>query len=220
MLHHTEILGVKNIGTSFIFKYRHILIGTCLFHNGIFPSAGMGTGSLICISSHQIITQQTSSGIRYAHCSMNKGLYFQLIRNMCTDLADFLQRQFSGCNDSLCTQPVPEKKCLIIRIVCLCADMTFDFRTDFPGIGENSRICNDQCIRLQFLQLVQIFSDSFQILIMGKYIYCHIYFYSMSMGKLYSFRHIIVGKILCFRPESKCLSSYIYRICSKYYSYF
>ena len=55
---------------------------------------------------------------------------------------------------------------------------------------------------------------------MGKYIYCHIDLYPVRMGKLNPFRHIIVRKILCFRPEAKGLSSDIYCICSKNYSYF
>ena len=38
MLDHAEILGIKDIGSSFIFKYRHIFSRTFLLNNGIFSS--------------------------------------------------------------------------------------------------------------------------------------------------------------------------------------
>ena len=37
-------------------------------------------GSMICISARKIITQKTSSGIRNAHCSVNKSLYLHVLR--------------------------------------------------------------------------------------------------------------------------------------------
>ena len=215
MLDHAEILGIKDIGSSFIFKYRHIFSRTFLLNNGIFPAAGMGTGSLVGITSCQIITEQTSSGIRNAHSAMDECFNLHILRNMLSDLFNLRKRKLSGCYHTLCSQIVPETICLIVSIVCLCTDMTFDFRAYFLCIHIDSRVCNDQCIRLQFFQFCQIFPHTRQIIIMGQNIYSHINFHSMFMGKSDSFLHIFMGKVLCFGTKSKGFSTDIYCICSE-----
>ena len=192
MLYHTEILGVEDISSSLILKYRHIFTRTFFFHNRIFPTTRMCACPLIRISSNQIIAEQASSGIRNTHCSMNKSLDFHIIRNMFTDLTDFFQRKFPCRYDTFRAELIPETVCLIVCIVCLCTDMAFYFRTNFTGIGKNSRICNDQCIRFQFFQLLQIFSDSRKVIIMRQNIYCHINLYSMFMCKRNSLCHIFL----------------------------
>ena len=88
MFYHTEILGIKNKSSSLIFKYRHVFSRTLLLHNRIFPSAGMGTGSLIGISSYQEIAEKTASGIGNTHRSVNESLNLHIIWNIGTDLAN------------------------------------------------------------------------------------------------------------------------------------
>ena len=136
MLYHTEILGVEDISSSLILKYRHIFTRTFFFHNRIFPTTRMCACPLIRISSNQIIAEQASSGIRNTHCSMNKSLDFHIIRNMFTDLTDFFQRKFPCRYDTFRAELIPETVCLIVCIVCLCTDMAFYFRTNFTGIGK------------------------------------------------------------------------------------
>ena len=152
----------------------------------------MCTGSLIRISSNQIVAEQASSGIRNTHCSMNKSLDFHIIRNMCTELTDFFQREFPGRYNTFRAELMPETIRLIVCIVCLCTDMALNLRTDLTCIRKDSRVCNDQCIRFQFFQLLQIFSDSRKIIIMCQNIYCHINFYSMFMCKRNSLCHIFM----------------------------
>ena len=212
MFDHTQILGVKNIGSSFIFKDRHIFPGPCLLHDGVFPSAGMGAGSLVGISSHQVIAEKTSSGIGNAHCPMDKSLDFHILRNVSTDFPDFLKGKLSGSHHALCTKLVPEAIGFIIGVICLGTDMALDFRTDFPGIRENPRICNDQCVRLQILQFFQIFLHSRQIIVMCQDIHGHINLHSMLMGKGNSRLHVLMGKILGFCTQSKGLSPDIHSI--------
>ena len=218
MLDHAEILGIKDISSSLIFKNRHIFSRSCLFHNGVFPPAGMCAGSLIGISSHQIIAQKTSSGIRNAHSPMHKCLNLHIIRNMGTDLPDFLQRKLSCSHHSLRSQLIPETIRFIIGIIGLGTDMALNFRTDFSGISKNSRICDNEPVRLQFLQLFQIFPDTCEIIVMCQNIHSHINLHSMLMGKCNSLCHILMGKILCLCTESKSFPADIYSICPKDHS--
>ena len=76
MLDHTKVFGIKNIGSALIFIDRQILSRTFFFYNGIFPTAWMGAGTLIGISSGKIIAEQASARIGNTHCSMDKGFYF------------------------------------------------------------------------------------------------------------------------------------------------
>ena len=146
MLNHTEILGVKNISAPLIFINRHVFARTLFLNYRIFPTAWMCTCALIGISSYKIIAQQASSWIGNAHCSMYKCLNFHIIRNICTDLTNLFQRQFTCSYNTFGSETVPESISLIIGIICLCTDVAFDLRADFTGISKDSRVCNDQCI--------------------------------------------------------------------------
>ena len=148
MLNHAQILGVKDISSSLILKNRHIFTRTLLLDDGILPAARMCTGSLVCISSYQIIAEQAAAGIGNTHRTMYKCFNLHIIRNICTDLLDFLKRKLTCSYDALRSQPIPEFIGFIVCIICLCTDMTLNLRTDFLCIGKNSRICDDQCIRL------------------------------------------------------------------------
>ena len=90
MLDHAQILGVEDVSAALIFVNRHILARSGLFHNGIFPAARMRAGTLVCISSHQEIAQQAAAGIGNAHSSVNEALNLHILRNVGTDLLDFL----------------------------------------------------------------------------------------------------------------------------------
>ena len=177
----------------------------------------MCTRSLICVSSDKVVAQQTSSGIRDTHSTMNKRFYFHIVRNICADFTDFFQRKFSCSYYSFCSKTIPESVSFIIGIISLCTDMTLYFRTDFPRIGKNTRVCDDQRIRLQFFQFLKIFSYSWKVIIMCQNINCNIDFYSMFMGKSNSLCHIFVLKILGFCPKPESLSTNIYCICPKHH---
>ena len=150
MFDHAKILGIKNIGASFIFINRKILTRSFLFHNCIFPATRMRTGSLVGISACKITAEQTSSGIRNAHSSMHKGLNLQILRNVCTDLFDFLHGKLPCRNHSLRSQCMPEMIGGIVCVIRLGTDMAFDFRTDTFCDLKHPRIGNDQCVRFHF----------------------------------------------------------------------
>ena len=191
MFYHAEILGIENKSPSLIFKYRHIFSRAFLLHNGIFPSARMRTGSLIGVSACHKVTQKASSGVGNTHSSMDKRLNLHVIRNMCPNFPDFLQRKFSCTYHTFCSQIIPETVCLIIGIVRLCTDVALNLRTDFLCIHKDSRICDNQCVRTDFLQFLKIFSYAFKIPVMGQDIYCHINFYTMGMGKSNALAHVL-----------------------------
>ena len=191
MFHHAEIFRIENKSSSLIFKYRHVFSRAFLLHNRIFPSAGMGTGSLIGISSCHEVTEKASSGIGNTHCSVDKRLNFHIIRNMCTDFPDFLQRKFSCTYHTLGTKIIPETVCLIVGVVRLCADVALDLRTDLLCVHKDSRICDNQCIRSDLLQFLKIFSYAFKIPVMRQDIHCHINFYTMCMGKGNTLTHVL-----------------------------
>ena len=91
MIDHAQIFGIKDVSSSLIFINRHIFSRSGLLYNGIFPTAGMGTSSLIGISSSEEIAEQTSSRIRDAHGAVDKCLNLQAVRNMISDLTDLFQ---------------------------------------------------------------------------------------------------------------------------------
>ena len=90
VLDHAQILGVENVGAALILVNRHILTRSGLLHNRVFPTARMGAGTLVGISSHQEIAQQAAAGIGNAHSSVNEALNLHILRNVGTDLLDFL----------------------------------------------------------------------------------------------------------------------------------
>ena len=90
MLDHAQVLGVEDIGSALILINRHILARSGLLHNRVLPTARMRTGSLISVSSYQEVAQQAAAGIRNTHCSVDKALNLHILRNMGTDLPDFL----------------------------------------------------------------------------------------------------------------------------------
>ena len=61
IFNHAQILGIKYISASLILIYRQIFSGTFFLYHCVFPTTGMGTSSLIGITSGKIITQETSS---------------------------------------------------------------------------------------------------------------------------------------------------------------
>ena len=90
MLDHAEILGVENIGSSLILVYRHILARSRLLHNGVFPAARMGTGTLVRVAARKEVAEQASSGVGNAHRAVDEALDLHVFRDMCTDLFDLL----------------------------------------------------------------------------------------------------------------------------------
>ena len=51
MIDHAQIFGIKDVSSSLIFIYRQIFSGSGLFHHSILPTAGMGAGASVGISS-------------------------------------------------------------------------------------------------------------------------------------------------------------------------
>ena len=151
---------------------------------------------------------------------MNKGFNFHILGNMLSDFSDFFQRQFSGSYHTFCSQPVPEPVGFIIGVVCLGTDVTFNFRTNFLRISKNSRICNDQRIRFQPLQLLKVLPNAWKVVIMSKNIYSHINLYAVLVSKSNPLCHIFSGKVFCFCPKTKSFSADIHSICPKYYCNF
>ena len=240
MVNHTEVFGVKDEGSSFIFQNRkifsrtgfflqksHLFFRTCFLFQlfqpfrillrrcQILPSAGMRAGTPIGISACKIIGKKTSSGVGYAHCPVDKTFYFQILRNLLPDLPDFLQRQLPGRNHPACSQAVPEKEGLRIGIICLCADMAVYFRTDFSRESEYSGVCNNEGVRMEFLQFFQIDAYSFQISVMCQNIDCHMHLDPVFMCVADPLRHIVTTEIFCLCPESEHFSADIDRICPK-----
>ena len=215
MLNHTQIFGIENIGSALILIYREILTRTLLFNHRIFPPARMCTCPAVGIPSCKIIGQQTSSRIGNTHSAMYKCLYLQIIGNVFPDLPDLPQGKFSCRYHTGSTEFLPELKCSVIGVVCLCTDMAVNIRAYFSGDRKDCRICNDQCIwpvRLHILQFRKIFPHTVKIIIMCQNICRHINFNSPCMCKCNSLCHLFLGKIFGFGSESECLSPDVDRI--------
>ena len=98
---------------------------------------------------------------------MYKCLNLQIIRNICTDLSDLLQRQFSRCNHTGCAKLMPKIKCTVICVIRLRADMTLYLRTNLARNLKNCRICDNERVRFDFFQFLKIFPHAFQIIIVS-----------------------------------------------------
>src|SRR5690606_7261636 len=79
MFYHTQIIGIKYIGSPIVLKHWEIFSWPLLLHKIVLPPTRMGTCPPICIPSYQIIAQSTSSRIGYTHGTMYKCLYFKII---------------------------------------------------------------------------------------------------------------------------------------------
>ena len=89
--------------------------------------------------------------------SISSGMFARISRIL-------IKRKFSGCYHTFGSQTVPETISLIIGIICLCADMAFDLRTDFSCISKNTRVCNDQRIWFQLFQFCKVFPHPWKVL--------------------------------------------------------
>ncbi len=81
IFNHTQVTGIKKIGSPFIFIYRQIFSRPLFFHHRIFPAAWMRTGAAVGIPPGKIIAQQAPSRIGYAHRPMDKAFYLHVLRN-------------------------------------------------------------------------------------------------------------------------------------------
>ena len=75
------------------------------------------------------------------------------------DLPDLPQGKFSCRYHTGSTEFLPELKCSVIGVVCLCTDMAVNIRAYFSGDRKDCRICNDQSIR----QIREHISDDLEI---------------------------------------------------------
>ena len=88
---------------------------------------------------------------------MDEALDLHILRNMFADLANFLQGQLPRRYHALRALFIPEKERPVVCIICLCADMDLHLRENASGNLKNTRIGNNQRIRLDFFQFCEIF---------------------------------------------------------------
>ena len=138
---------------------------------------------------------------------MYEGFNLQILRNMRPNLPNLIQRQLPGGNNALRALLMPKTKGTVIGIICLGTYMTFNLRTDLFRNLKYTRIRNNKCIRSNFLKFPEVFPHTVQIFIVCQYIGCHIDLYAMFMGKKYPFFHVLHGKVLCLRPQTKCFTA-------------
>ena len=128
---------------------------------------------------------------------------------------DFLQRQFPGGHDAACSLRMPEITGRIIRIIGLGADVPLNLRTDFFRDLKHARVCNNQCIRLQFPKLLKISTHALQIRIMRKNISSHMDPHTTRMRIRDAGGHFFHIKILRLRPQAKFIAADINSICAE-----
>ena len=168
------------------------------------------------VTAGKIIAQEAPAGIGNAHCPVDKCLDFQIIRDMGADLFNFFQRKFTGGDDTAGSLAIPEMIGAVIRIICLCTDMTVDLRADFFCDIEHARIRNDQRIRPDLFQFFKIFPHARQILIMSQDICRNIDFHALLMGKADPFFHLLHGEIFRFGAKAESFATDIDRISAEY----
>ena len=212
MLDHAEILGIENKGAPLIFIDGQVLAGPRLLHHRVFPAAGMGAGPLVGVPAGKVIAQKAAAGIGDAHSAVDKGLDLHILRDLRPDFPDLLQGKLPGRDDPLRPLLLPEPPGEIIRIVGLGADVAFNLRADLFCQHKNARIRDDQRIRPQFLQLLEILPNPRQIPVVGQDIRRHMNPHAMSMGEGDALPHILHGKILRLGPKAVGLSADIDRV--------
>ena len=80
---------------------------------------------------------------------------------------------------------------------------------------ENTRVRDNQRIRLKLVELAQIQTDALQIIIVCQNIHRHMYTNSVAVRVTDSFRHILVIEIFCLGPKPIDISTDINRIRAK-----
>ena len=148
---------------------------------------------------------------------MHKRLDLQIIRNMRPDLFDLCHRELPRGNDPLRSQLIPEAVRLIICIICLCADMAFNFRTDALCDRKYTWVCDDQSIRPNLFQFLKIGFHACEVAIVRENIRRHIYLYAMLVCKGNALLHILHRKIFRLGAQTECLAANVYRICAKHH---
>ena len=147
MLEHTQILGIENKRSSFVFINRQIFAWSGFLHHRIFPAARMGTCAAVGIPSGKIIAQKAAAGIGNTHRAVYKALNFHIRRNMAADFLQLCQGKLPCGNHTLCAQIPPEQPRLVVRAVCLRGNVQLDLRAHSLRNHEQSGIGNNQRIR-------------------------------------------------------------------------
>ena len=125
---------------------------------------------------------------------MHEGLYLHPVIYMPSYLLYLLKRKLSGCHHAASSEIPPELICAVVRVVGLCADMSFYLRADLLCNHENCRVCNDQCIRsvrLHIVKLCKVFTHSVKVIVVSQNIGSNIHSHTVSMRKGNSLCHLL-----------------------------
>ena len=173
----------------------------------------MGAFAAIRISSYEVVAQKATSGVGNTHGTMDEGLNLHLLRDMGTDVLNLCKGQLTGSNHTGGSHIPPEIKGSVIGVVGLGTDMNLNIGIQrILGNHEHTGICNQDRIRMHFVQLFEILLGLWQVIIMGQNIGGNVHLHIPLMGELYSFHHLFMGKVLGLGTKSEGFSTDIHRI--------
>ena len=185
MVDHAHIPGVHDIGALLILENREILSGALFFHQRILVTAGLRAGTAVGIAAGHIAGQQTASGITDAHSTVDKRFDLQFLGSLFTDLADLIQAQLSGQNDTLRAQIVPRSGTFIVGDTGLRADVAFTAGRISSRQCKDAHICHNQRIHAGILQHLQMLGQSCHLIVSGHGIHRAMHPHAMLMSKLH-----------------------------------
>ena len=215
MIDHTQVAGIKDIGTSFVLFDRQVFPGPALFRHRIFPSAGMGTGAPVGIPPRKPGGKKTSSRIGNTHRAVDKGFDLQIPGGILPDLGDLPQRKLPGTYHSGSAKAVPEAESPVIGTVGLCRDMDRDPRAVLPGKHKHAGVSNKDRVRPYPFQKFKIGLGLVQILVVCVNISGDMDPHAPLMGIGDPLAHIIGAEIARLRPQAEGLTPDIDRVRSE-----
>ena len=156
VVYHTEILRVKEEGTSLVLKDRHRLARALFLGHAVLPAAGVRALAVVCVPPRHEAREQTAAGVRDAHRAVHKSLDLHLRWDFLPDFAYLRERELSGRHDAARAEFPPEEEGPVIRVVRLSAHMQLDARAEALCQHKERRIRDDNRVRPEFGQLLKV----------------------------------------------------------------
>ena len=163
VLDHAHILGVVQIGAASVLLDREELARALLLHERIVPAARLGARAVVGIAAGHVLRDKAAAGVRNAHRAVYERLDLKLLRGLCADLGDLLERKLAREHDALRALLRPEVRRLVVEDAGLGGDVNGHARRVLSRHTQHAHIRDDERIRARIGQQLQIRRECGQV---------------------------------------------------------
>ena len=209
-----EIFSLQQL---IIFRSAGILIEIVAFQlvleHPVFPSAGVGTGTLIRVAMRKVIREEASSGICHADSSVDEEFKLH-VRAIPVDLPDLAQGNLPGKDDPFDSDLLPEFHLGPIRVVRLDRKMDLGFRVLLADHIDEPGIRHDEGIGAKRIHPLECMHEWLDLNVVRVDIRGEVDLLSSLMAIGDRFGKVVPGELILPGPKREHGNPGIHRICT------